>query len=170
MYLRVKKFKPVLLSVLHYNTAVLDLYILIQERWLGFSKHMLTLSVSVWMLLEAPEYLKKKKKKAKINDANQLELLISSGPSMEQLFRLNLEFWVLVFMEGGKDEYIEKKSLEQGWELTKTTINHIWLMPWAGIEPWLLCRWEAKCSHYCDSPFSNPKRNNIWYRKKKEDH
>ena len=45
------------------------------------------------MLLEAPEYLKKKKKKkAKINDANQLELLISSGPSMEQLFRLNLEF------------------------------------------------------------------------------
>ena len=45
--------------------AVLDLYILIQERWLGFSEHMLTLSVSVWMLLEAPEYLKKKKKKGK---------------------------------------------------------------------------------------------------------
>ena len=63
------------------------------------------------MLLEAPEYLKKKKKKkAKINDANQLELLISSGPSMEQLFRLNLEFWVLVFMEGGKEEHMEKKS------------------------------------------------------------
>ena len=35
---------------------------------------------------------------------------MSSGPSTEQLFRLNLEFWVLVFMEGGKEEHMEKKS------------------------------------------------------------
>ena len=64
------------------------------------------------MLLEAPEY--KKKKKAKINDANQLELLISSGPSMEQLFRLNFGILSVSLYGGRKRRAYGKKVLEQG--------------------------------------------------------